>query len=55
MTRDKYYYKQVYLGCVRANDFIYSLPQFDGSHLAVRQEVARVALCLSNCRPGSTG
>ena len=33
--KDKYYYKRVYLGCVRANDFIYSLPQFDGSHLAV--------------------
>ncbi|MEP7320690.1 MAG: acetylxylan esterase [Saprospiraceae bacterium] len=33
--RDKYYYKRVYLGCVRANDFIYSLPQFDGQHLAV--------------------
>ena len=33
--KDKYYFKRVYLGCVRANDFIYSLPQFDGSHLAV--------------------
>ncbi len=33
--RDRYYYKRVYLGCVRANDFIFSLPQFDGQHLAV--------------------
>ena len=33
--RDKYYYKRVYLGCVRAIDFIFSLPQFDGSTLAV--------------------
>lgn len=33
--RDRFYYKRVYLGCVRANDFIYSLPQFDGSNLAV--------------------
>ena len=33
--RDKYYYKRVYLGCVRAIDFIYSLPQFDGSTVAV--------------------
>lgn len=33
--RDKYYYKRVYLGCVRAIDFIYSLPEFDGSTLAV--------------------
>ena len=33
--RDRFYYKRVYLGCVRANDFIFSLPQFDGVHLAV--------------------
>ncbi len=33
--RDKYYYKHVYLGCVRAIDFIQTLPQYDGSHLAV--------------------
>ena len=33
--RDRFYYKRVYLGCVRANDFIYSLPQFDGKNLAV--------------------
>ncbi len=33
--RDRFYYKRVYLGCVRANDFICSLPQFDGSNLAV--------------------
>ncbi len=33
--RDKYYYKRVYVGCVRAIDFIYSLPEFDGSTLAV--------------------
>ena len=34
-SRDRYYYKRVYMGCVRANDFLVSLPQFDGSHLAV--------------------
>lgn len=33
--KDRYYYKRVYLGCVRAVDFIFSLPQFDGSTLAV--------------------
>lgn len=33
--RDRYYFKRVYLGCVRANDFIFSLPQFDGRNLAV--------------------
>lgn len=33
--KDKYYYKRVYLGCVRANDFLMGLPQFDGSTLGV--------------------
>ena len=33
--RNRFYYKRVYLGCVRANDFILSLPQFDGTNLAV--------------------
>lgn len=30
-NRDKYYYKRVYTGCVRAIDFIYTLPEFNGS------------------------
>jgi cephalosporin-C deacetylase len=34
-NRDRYYYKRVYLGCVRANDFIVSLPEFDGQNLGV--------------------
>ncbi len=33
--RDRYYYKRVYLGCVRAIDYIFSLPEFDGKTLAV--------------------
>lgn len=33
--KDRYYYKRVYLGCVRANDFITSLPQYDGVNLGV--------------------
>jgi cephalosporin-C deacetylase len=33
--RDRFYYKRVYLGCIRAGDFIFSLPQFDGSNIAV--------------------
>ena len=33
--RDRHYYKRVYLGCVRAIDFIYSLPEFDGQTLGV--------------------
>jgi len=34
-NRDRFYYKRVYLGCVRANDFLTSLAQYDGEHLAV--------------------
>jgi len=34
-NRDKYYYKRVYLGCVRAVDFIESLTDYDGENLAV--------------------
>ena len=33
--RDRFFYKRVYLGCVRANDFLTSLPQYDGVNLAV--------------------
>lgn len=32
---NEYYYRRVYLGCVRAIDFIYSMPEFDGENLAV--------------------
>ncbi|MFD2200397.1 acetylxylan esterase [Shivajiella indica] len=34
--KDVYYYKRVYLGCVRAVDFLVSLPQYDGKNLAVQ-------------------
>lgn len=33
--KNTHYYKRVYLGCVRAVDFIYSLPEFDGQTLGV--------------------
>ncbi|MBN1465563.1 acetylxylan esterase [candidate division KSB1 bacterium] len=33
--KERYYYKRVYLGCVRAVDFIFSLPQFDGENIGV--------------------
>jgi len=33
--KNNYYYKRVYLGCVRANDFLVSLPQYDGENLGV--------------------
>ena len=34
-NKDLYYFKRVYMGCVRAVDFIYTLPEFDGENLAV--------------------
>ena len=33
--KDRFYYKRVYMGCVRANDFLVQLPQYDGSNLGV--------------------
>jgi len=33
--KDRFYYKRVYLNCIRANDFLTSLPQYDGSNLGV--------------------
>lgn len=33
--KDNYYFKRVYLGCVRALDFIESLAEFDGNTIAV--------------------
>lgn len=34
-SRDRYYYRRVYLGCVRANDYLTSHPKWDGVNLAV--------------------
>ena len=33
--KDAFFYKRVYMGCVKANDFIASLPQWDGKNLGV--------------------
>ncbi len=33
--KTRYYYRRVYLGCVRANDFLTSLPKWNGRDLAV--------------------
>ncbi|WMI64958.1 acetylxylan esterase [Aestuariibaculum sp. YM273] len=33
--KDQYYYKSVYLGCLRAIDFLTSLPEFDGKNVVV--------------------
>ena len=34
--RDSYYFKRVFVGVVRAGDFIFSLPQFDGENYVVQ-------------------
>lgn len=34
-NRDAFYYKRVYLGCIRAVDFIFSMPEFNGTDIAV--------------------
>jgi len=34
-NRDAFYYKRVYLGCIRAVDFIFTLPEFNGTDIAV--------------------
>lgn len=33
--RDRYYYRRVYLGCMRADDFLVSRPKWDGQNLMV--------------------
>ena len=32
---ERYYYRRVYLGCLRANDFLVSHPKWDGKNLIV--------------------
>jgi cephalosporin-C deacetylase len=34
-SRERYYYRRVYVGTLRANDFLTSLPQWDGKNLGV--------------------
>ena len=34
--RDSYYFKRVFVGVVRAGDFLFSLPQFDGENYVVQ-------------------
>jgi cephalosporin-C deacetylase len=33
--KDRYFYKRVFLGCIKANDFLTSLPEWDGENLGV--------------------
>jgi cephalosporin-C deacetylase-like acetyl esterase len=46
-NKDRFYYKRVYLGCVRANDFIDSLPQYDKTNLGVTGG-SQAVRCLSS-------
>ncbi len=34
-NRDEYYFKRVFMGCIRSIDYLFSLPQFDGKNLGV--------------------
>lgn len=34
-NKNSYYYRRVVLGCIRANDFLSALPQYDGRNLGV--------------------
>lgn len=34
-NKEHYYYRRVYTGCVRAVDFLYTLPEFDGENVGV--------------------
>ena len=34
-NRDEIYFKRVYIGCVRAADYIFSMDEFDGENLIV--------------------
>jgi cephalosporin-C deacetylase len=34
-SRERYYYRRVYAGCVRAIDYLFTLPEFDGRNLGV--------------------
>jgi len=45
-NKDRYYYKRVYLGCVRAVDFIFSLPEFDGANIVVSGDSQGGALAI---------
>lgn len=34
-NKDEYYFRRVILGCLRAVDYVFTLPQFDGKNIAV--------------------
>ena len=55
--RDRYYYRRVYLGCVRANDFLVSRPAWDGKNLFVSggSQGGQLSLVTTGLDPRVTG
>jgi cephalosporin-C deacetylase-like acetyl esterase len=55
--RDHYYYRRVYLGCVRANDFLVSRPNWDGKNLLVTggSQGGQLSLVTTGLDPRVTG
>ena len=47
-SRERYYYRRVYAGTLRANDFLTSLPQWDGRNLGVTGGSQGGALAIVN-------
>lgn len=56
-NRDLYYYRRVYLGCVRSNDFLVSRENWDGKNLFVtgRSQGGQLAIVTAGLDPRVTG
>ncbi len=55
--RTRYYYRRVYLGCVRANDYLASHPKWDGKNLIVTggSQGGQLSLVTAGLDPRVTG
>lgn len=45
--KDQFYFKRVFIGCVKAIDFIYTLPEFNGNDLAITGQSQGGLLCIA--------
>jgi cephalosporin-C deacetylase-like acetyl esterase len=56
-SRDRYYYRRVYLSCLRANDFLTSRPNWDAEHLVVAgaSQGGQLAIVTAALDPRVTG
>jgi len=56
-NRDQYYFRRVYLGCVRSNDFLVSRENWDGKNLFVtgRSQGGQLAIVTAALDPRVTG